>query len=539
MAMLWNKDDTLPESRATLYKKALDYLLGYQYKRRKIAPKLPVADAIGVLASIALWMQEELKKDEADQEVMKVRMQKELNKIPKKHTPPKPKVFIDDLIDRAALLVRYGKTDYAFRHKSFREYLTGFQLMKNPLMDCSVQKLIEHFSESYWDEPIRFFFGQIDAESFNNFMQNCIELVSEEVIQKKQGLLQTIIEDTPKGKRKIDALCNKLLDSTTTFFRQQVILDCLKTIDDPKALETLEQFSEQKLAKNKDVIGRTKEVIRVLGGQVVEREAEKPVYGAIRSIFNGNEDEAEYILIPGGSYIYSVSENETPVDDLYVAKYPVTNRRYRSFITALGEQSEFRKKLKDSAKKHEWGEVFAYYLMSSEENLATLFRSIYDGDRKFGGDDQPVVGVTWYAAQAYCLWLSLSSHKGSIINLRLPTDIEREWAAGGRQGTKGKKVRDYPWLDDKGEPTATLANFGMSVGNTTPVNRYPLGATPEGLYDMAGNVWEWCSDSVGSNRVLRGGSWLGNAEFCRSAYRFSSNPDRRSNHVGFRLVFVP
>ncbi len=76
----------------------------------------------------------------------------------------------------------------------------------------------------------------------------------------------------------------------------------------------------------------------------------------------------------------------------------------------------------------------------------------------------------------------------------------------------------------------------------TPVGSYPEGATPEGLYDMAGNVWEWTDswyDSSRSYRVLRGGSWLNTAEYCRSAYRNCNTPDLRNYLVGFRLVFVP
>ncbi|ACF44538.1 SUMF1/EgtB/PvdO family nonheme iron enzyme [Pelodictyon phaeoclathratiforme] len=537
MAMLWNEDDTLPESRATLYKKALDYLLGYQYKRRNIVPKLPEADAIGVLAPVALWMQEELKKDEADQEVMKTRMQKELNKIPKKQKPPKAKAFSDDLIDRAGLLVRYGQTDYAFRHKSFREYLTGFQLMKNPVMDLSLQKLIEHFSEPFWEEPIRFFFGQIDAESFNTFMQNFFDVVSEEVIQSKQELLQTIIEETPKEKRKIDTLCKKLLDSETTLRRQQVILDCLKTIGNPEALNTLYQFRAGKLAKNDDVADRAEEVILAFGGKALERNIEKSVSGNPLSFRNSNEENSEYILIPGGSYIYSVTEEIVSVPELYVAKYPVTNKLYRSFIAALEESVALQEELFKIALNNTEHSTVANFFKEGKNDLAALCRSTYDEDRKFSGAEQPVVGITWYAAQAYCFWLSLCA--GKPDSYRLPNDIQREWAAGGKREPIPQKVREYPWSDEKGEPTPTLANFGMNVGYTTPVNRYPEGATPEGLYDMAGNVWEWCNDSVGSDRVIRGGSWNYGAVRCRSAYRNGNTPGRRRSGVGFRPVFVP
>ena len=91
-----------------------------------------------------------------------------------------------------------------------------------------------------------------------------------------------------------------------------------------------------------------------------------------------------------------------------------------------------------------------------------------------------------------------------------------------------------PWPEEEGDISVRLANYNHAVGATTPIGSYPDGATPEGLYDMAGNVWEWTDswyDDSRSSRVLRGGSWHFSAERCRSASRTYS--------IGFRLVFVP
>ena len=135
MAILWYRDNNLPESRSSLYEEVLNYLLGYQYKRRKKTPKLGKEDAIRVLAPVSLWMQEELRQDEAGQVALTEKIEAELNNIPSGQERPKAKDFIDDLINQAGLLVSYGKKDYAFRHKSFREYLVSVQLMKNPVSD--------------------------------------------------------------------------------------------------------------------------------------------------------------------------------------------------------------------------------------------------------------------------------------------------------------------------------------------------------------------------------------------------------------------
>ena len=475
-------------------------------------------------------------------------------------TPPTAEAFCSALVNRAGLLIETGSKDYLFRHKSFREYLAGFQLKEDRPYD-QLKKLVTHFGEDWWEEPLRFFIGSVGADLFDAFMQQLFDAPqSEALTPKQQLLLKTIIEEA-KGK-KIDALCKKLLDPKTTASRQWVILDCLKAIGKPAAIDTLLEFSAKELDKksavNNDIFDRAEEVILALGGKPLERAIEKSISGKPLSIRNPHEQNAEYILIPGGNYWYSAMKKAVDVADCYIAKYPVTNKLYRSFISWLAEKdsgknhaSAFRAELKRIAQSTEWGSEFGDYL-KGERDLVLLFRSENDEDRKFGGENQPVVGITWYAAQAYCLWLSMMEDNAK--KYRLAHEVEWEWAAGGKQGTTGQKVREYPWLEEKGAANPKLLNFSKSnIGATTPVGSYPEGATPEGLYDMAGNVWEWCSDwygddgtftnllgpKTGSIRVLRGGGWDDPAEFCRSANRNFLTPDGRLNDVGFRLVFVP
>ncbi len=493
MAILWKDRDYMPENRLKLYEASLDYLLEFRDKRRNIKPLLSSAHARQVLAPVSLWMQATLKKDEAPKAEMHTAMQKWLDTLNTRDTPPDAELFCDFLVKRAGLLVESGGKEYLFRHKSFREYLAGVQLKEESSYE-QLQKLVTHFGEDWWTEPLRFFIASVDAGVFDAFMEKLFNSPQSEALNTKQQLLlQTIIEEA-KG-QKVNALCAKLLDPATTESRQRVILDCLKTINKTAALNPLEQFRGQKLAKNRDVVSRTEEVILALGGLALASEPEESGSGNVKSYRNQNkerggtdqeelyevankksyrnpnEENAEYLLIPGGSYLYSVTEKVERTEDLYVAKYPVTNKLYRTFIASL-DSTEFIAKLKSIAEKGIWGQGFAEYLKEGEEDFAAHFRSKYDDDRKFSGEYQPVVGVTWYAAQAYAHWLSMV--EGSAKKYRLPNEVEWEWAGGGKKGIMGQNVREYPWPKERGEANPRLLNYyDSNIGATTPVGSYP------------------------------------------------------------------
>ena len=484
MAILWKEREVLPATRVELYEAALGYILDYRDRQRGIEPLLKARDALRVLAPVSLWMQETLKTDEVKQEAMQQQMQLELKTLTKLYSAEE---FCRNLVDRAGLLVEYRDKEYLFRHKSFREYMAGLQLLK----ECSKERrttLAGYFGDDWWNEPLRFFIGQADAATFDAFMRELFNSpVSAEMTQKQQDLLITLIQEAPQIS--FDALRSKLMEPETTLNRQRYLLQCINAIGQLEAhtdaIEVVKQFNASGLSREQKVVA----------------EIVKDPLGA------------EYILIKGGTFTYSLTRKQETVPDLYVAKFTVTNKMYSRFISYLtGKEKDLADIVTPASYKKHLFELFdsidgfqAY--VQKKPSLAECFfsDSVQNNriDKKFSGSDQPVVGVSWYDTKAYCLWLSLLEG-GKVGLYRLPSEIEWEFAAAGEEG------RPYPWPKERGEPTPKLANYNSNEGATTPVGRYPEGATPEGLYDMAGNVWEWMESFTNQNDSsdLRGGSWL-------------------------------
>lgn len=555
MAIMSKERDVLIESRAELFEAALKYLLEYRDRRRRLVAKLPVEKALRVLSRTALWMQEKLQKDE----VLKGKMHKYMQPIIKTMDENlKAEDFCINLRDRAGLLAEYGKTDYIFRHKSFREFLAGVQLNKEGHKISRLKILISHFNEDWWEESLRFFISKVDDKIFDQFMRLFFQSpVSQQLEANKQTLLLNLILEAPQ--KRIDALVHWLNSNKLNPNQRRYVIDCLKTIGTDDAMNCLLNVNQTIIEKAnltyiKDIVAE--ELVKQSTSNAFKSEAKKFAQDKA-SLRNPFEDNLEYILIPGGKFNFSVSQKIETVPPIYFAKYPVTNKRYRRFINFLaGKENElvkqlpldrFAEKLKQFSKTIKG---FDAYLEKNATAWAEQLRSKYDEDKKFGGEDQPVVGITWYAARAYCFYLSclelaqrdqrslkhLDTRQSADI-YRLPTEIEWEWAAAGREPDGG--LREYPWKKDRGEPNPNLANYGENVGATTPVGRYPEGVTPEGLMDMAGNVWEWMenwSSNAEQYRALRGGSWIITNVYLRCSARDDALPGYGYNNVGLRVV---
>ncbi len=258
----------------------------------------------------------------------------------------------------------------------------------------------------------------------------------------------------------------------------------------------------------------------------------------------------DMVFIRGGAFTMGCTSeqrncdsNESPtfeatVSDFYLGRYEVTFEEYDAFCAATGREKP--------------------------------------DDEGWGRGKRPVINVSWYDAVEYCNWLSeqhgltpyyaidksrkdpnnensLDDVKWTVTprtgskGYRLPTEAEWEYAARGGAQSKGYKYAGSSNLDE-------VAWFWEnSEDKTNPAGQKKPNEL--GLHDMSGNVWEWCWDwygeyssgaktnprgaERGSSRVLRGGSWNNEAEFCRVSLRSYYYPDLRTGHYGFRVALVP
>lgn len=227
------------------------------------------------------------------------------------------------------------------------------------------------------------------------------------------------------------------------------------------------------------------------------------------------DSDRKMAFIQKGSFIYQENEQKTIDRDYEIDIYPVTNALFEKFILAKGYADE-KLWIPDGWKWKEKNDI---------TNPALWV------DATYNDPEQPVVGVSWYEADAYGRWLTESENDKHTY--RLPTEEEWERAARGEDG------RTWPWGNIFDKDKCNSAESGLK--KTSRVTAYPNGVSPYGCYDMAGNVWEWTGSFWKGDSdpyALRGGSFNGDSVDCRCANRSGNYPNVRNFDLGFRCARI-
>ncbi len=484
LCIVYHEKQELPTGRAELYEDCVRVLLEhwrrelYDAKAGAGFKKYDAKAAQTVLARLAWWMHSEKDRTEAPLADVITEVEKGLSQVGARSGLGRDgEAFLRRMRDEAGILALSAEGKLGFLHLSFQEYLAA----EHAAREGFGGELAPRVVESWWQEValLSLRLARLCCEAF--FAQ----LATTPLVETHPELVgrcfdEALFPDYGPFIRMLEELANEPRLGADRIRRRDVLLRLLET----------REMSDERFARVKE---------RLLGGSR-EKGAD----------FRLSADR-KWILVPAGSFVMgadNIDDWERPPHEVSItkpfslARFPVTNAQYRRYLEAI-----------DDVREPE-----------------------YWGDRRFNQDEQPVVGVCWAEALAYCEW----------VGGRLPTEAEWEFAcrAGGTTdycfGSDAAKLEQYAWFDDN------------SQNQTQPVGLKP--ANDWGFHDMHGNVWEWCSDwrnenyyarspkkdppgpDSGLDRVVRGGSWRSSAENCRSAFRNSRTPGFRYDYVGFRVA---
>ncbi|MFZ1397109.1 MAG: SUMF1/EgtB/PvdO family nonheme iron enzyme, partial [Candidatus Promineifilaceae bacterium] len=408
----------------------------------------------------------------------------------------------------AGLLAERGLGQFGFFHLTFEEYLAARELARQPVARRR-EMLKAHWEDPRWHEIILLAAGQLGIvdlkdEDAGDFLQDLLEMEPQEPeSQGRQAVLAgRALADI--GPRAVTPTCKRWIVDALTQTMQDVNPDS-KRPNHPPQTPLRSRFE---------------------AGEALDELGWLP------------DDLNAWVRCPG------CAENG---GDLLVMKYLVTNAHFAHFVNDDGYQNPAF-----------WGGEQSEAWQWRSTGRRRAFETVPDQphywrDARFGQERRgfPVVGVSWYEAQAFAAWLwhnyqksgddglsgSLQAHK--ISGVRLPHEVEWEKVAGGL----ADKDR-YPW-DAPDGPATTDTSLIVARANiseaklraTTPVAMYPLGLSqPYRLADLAGNVWEWMENlrSDSGSRALRGGAWNYSQRNACVAARNYGNPDNANYDIGFR-----
>lgn len=515
LALIKRQGVMLPHRRVELYELYLRALLSTWNRARNldqqpVGPDMDYLEAVQVLAPLALWLREtNIKSGLVSLAQMRGFLTQfyEESGIPRSESGRMAREFLSAVHRYTNLLLERGSGLYGFIHLTFEEYLAGVGLT---LLDSKAMydKIIARIAEPGWYETLL-----LGVEA--------LAVVSRQPHQTSALLDKLLETQVPMANRGANVLLSG-----------RVLLDIGTVGMNKRTADRIVHELEVTLQDEHVVAHRRRQAGQILGD-----------FGWLPP------DLEELVEAPRAEFLFGETERKIIIPYQYwIAKYPVTNAQYSRFIEDQGyERSEF------------WSEQGWAWRIGSYDSQAAGFEQellarrevtarhqpVYWEDRELANSIFPVVGITWFEAQAYCNWLNIELQKTRMIvegqrvsvpagySVRLPTEEEWECVARGLHGN------EYPWQAGFDFSKANVATeFGTGIG-TTAVCTYPQGASSAGAWDMSGNVKEWTSTWADEKRqflVLRGGSWDDDSSAALCTARTWLIPFHCYDAVGFRVV---
>ncbi|MEM7204840.1 MAG: SUMF1/EgtB/PvdO family nonheme iron enzyme [Planctomycetota bacterium] len=484
----------LPQGRERLYRECLNVLLELWRDSKQLGIALTAERAREALQPVALYLHDEEGRTRAPAAELAPVLAETLRQVGWTRSA---EAFLEVVRDESGLLTGWSHAELGFLHLGFQEYLAACEIHRQvteagveggeapPWLDV----LAERFGQNWWREVTLLLLA---LEGTSLFRPLFVRVVEREAFVEHEDLVQECLEEAKRvDPAPFAALLDRDAGDDVGLAERQLV-----------AARALQRVAPDELEKRQRVLAKSasRAVRERFGGSTVSKRG-------------GTHEKTgiEMVDIPAGTFVMGSPKSEKdrfdvegPQREVAVARFAlartaVTNAQYAVFLEATGHR------------------VPAYW-----------------DKRQFNRSEQPVVGVSWEDARAFCRWAGLS----------LPSEAQWEYACRAGTTTRfwsGGSIKDLKrvgWYD------------GNAKGKLHPVGEKP--ANDWGLLDMHGNVFEWCQDEWhrdytgapcdgsaweedGSGaRVFRGGAWRYDARVCRSAFRSWWRPDYRIVLLGFR-----
>ncbi len=500
MAIVQTYEGRLPEERAVLYQRCVEtLLLRWQREKEKADKDAPsilqqLESSQGQLEQLLWQLAWEAHSQAGQREGAADLSEWEVIKTARNHlgSLEKAEKFLAYTEKKAHLLVGRGGADsrrFTFPHRTFQEYLAACYLEseRKPLRQIAI--LAE--ASDAWREVLNLAFGRL--VHVKNDRVKAIDIIADRLFAEE-------MPDKAAGWRRIwltGEACaivgpEALLADETGAQILPVIRQQLVTLLAQAAL------TPQQRAEAGDALGK-------LGD---------PRPGVCTL-------EPDLIEIPVGEFLYGDKKEKRIIQKPFaVARYPVTVAQFGMFMEAGGyEEARYW--------GGEQGAGWRWRVSNHPDyrGKEPITQPRYWLQPHWHGENRPIVGVSWYEAQAYCAWLTEKSGR----EYRLPT--EEDWERAARH-TDGRK---WAWGDQWEDGIINSDEAG--IGRTTAVGAFPRGAAECGVEDMSGNVWEWTATLIDDRYYsVRGGSWYYYRDYARVADRYRVNPVNSYYNYGFRVV---
>jgi formylglycine-generating enzyme required for sulfatase activity len=474
LCVLWDSGGRLPEDRYQLYRRIVDNVLFHRF-RDEVRQREPARARLEVIAHGMHVGDRESPRESPAAEIS----YREIDRILRAFADDDaynergavgPMARREELLTRSGLLLPRPSDRAAFYHLSVQEFLGAARILRTE--DDLLPVFRARGAVAAWRPTLMFLFAG---------------KIGEKTPRWGTDLLARLIAE-------LDRTAVRANPSPPAFIAEALDLCLAKNYAVPEDVK--EAFRGVALyAIDDEVELQSRHALGLTLGRVGD-----PRISDLRDA-QGNVDLRAYVEVPAGTYPYGDEGRTVEISQpFWIGRYPVTNQQFAAFITAGGYGDR------------QWWSNQGWAWLGQEKAA----EPDYWRDRRWNAPNQPVVGVSFWEAEAFCAW----------AGGRLPTEEEWEAAARGPNGLV------YPWDDAWQDGICNTREAGLGV--TSPVGLFPRARQADrAIDDLAGNVWEWCSSrydlqdkNFPDDRVLRGGSWFSGRGDARSAARGGGSPRR-------------